>query len=107
MVKEVGVLGTVVVEVVVHMSYWEVVVLSVMGDHRDGSGSRGTRRLVKNHGGSSCTHVVVDLDGTNVLKGSRGTWGLRTTGLGSCDGSGTRSSWEVVILANLSDTRRR
>ena len=78
--------------------------LSVIGDS---SGSRGTQRLVENHGNGNCTHVVVELDGTNVLEGSRGTWGLRTAGLGSCDGSGTRSSWEVVVLANLSDTRRR
>ena len=50
-----------------------VVVLSFICDHRDGSGSKGTRYLVKNHGGGSCTHVVVELDGTNVLEGSRGT----------------------------------
>ena len=31
----------------------EAVVLSFIGDHRDGSGSRGTRRLVENHGGGS------------------------------------------------------
>ena len=62
-VGEVDVLGTSVVE---------VVVLSAIGDQWDGSGSRGTRRLVKNHGGGSCTPVVVKLDGTNVLEGSRG-----------------------------------
>ena len=62
-VEEVDVLGSFVAK---------VVVLSVIGDQRDGSGSRGTRRLVENHGGGSCTHVVVELDGTNVLEGSRG-----------------------------------
>ena len=51
----------------------EVVVLSFICDHRDGSRNRGTRHLVENHGGGSCTHVVVELDGTNVLEGSRGT----------------------------------
>ena len=62
-----GLAGPVLAIVVV-----EVVVLSFICDHRDGSGSRGTRRLVENHGGGSCTHVVVELDGTNVLEGSRG-----------------------------------
>ena len=50
----------------------KVVVLSVIGDQRGGSGSRGTRCLDENHGGGSCAHVVVELDGTNVLEGSRG-----------------------------------
>ena len=57
----------------VHATVVEVVVLSFIGDHRSGSGSRGSRRLVEIHGGGSRTHVVVVLDGTNVLKGSRGT----------------------------------
>ena len=91
----------------VHATVVEVVVLSFIGDHRSGSGSRGSRRLVENHGGGSRTHVVVELDGTNVLEGNRGTLGIRTTGLGTCDGSGTRSLWEVVVLANLSDPRQR
>ena len=63
-----GLAGPVLATVVV-----EVVVLSFICDHRDGSGSRDTRRLVENHGGGSCTHVVVELDGTNVLEGSHGT----------------------------------
>ena len=46
----------------------EVDVLSFICDHRDGSRNRGTRHFVKNHGGGSFTHVVVELDGTNVLE---------------------------------------
>ena len=46
----------------------EVIVLSFICDHRDGSRNRATRRLVETHGGGSCTHVVVELDGTNVLE---------------------------------------
>ena len=45
--------------------------LSFIGDPWYGSEGRGTRCLVENHGGGSCTHVVVELDGTNVLEGSR------------------------------------
>ena len=39
----------------------EVVMLSFICDHRDGSRNRGTRHLVKNHGGGSRTHVVEEL----------------------------------------------
>ena len=45
----------------VHATVVEVVVLSFIGDHRSGSGSRGSRRLVENHGGGSRTHVVEEL----------------------------------------------
>ena len=61
-----------VVDIDVLTTVVEVVVLSFIGDHRGGSGSRGSRRLVENHGGGSCTHVVIELDRTNVLEGSRG-----------------------------------
>ena len=64
-VVEVVVHVATVVEVDVHGSSWEVVVLVAVVE-------------VVVHGHGSCTHVVVELDGTNVLEGSRGTWGLRT-----------------------------
>ena len=46
-----------VVEVVVHATVVEVVVLSFIGDHRSGSGSRGSQRLVENHDGGSRTRL--------------------------------------------------
>ena len=64
-VVEVVVHVATVVEVDVHGSSWEVVVLVAVVE-------------VVVHGDGSCTHVVVELDGANVLHGSRGTWGLRT-----------------------------
>ena len=52
-------------------------------------------------GDGSRTRVVVELDGANVLEGSRGTWGLQTFRSCSCGGSRSRSFGEVLDDSNV------
>ena len=75
----------------------EVVVLSFISDHQDGSRNRGTRRLVENHGGDICTRSMrrrsfgVRLAG---LADMSGTWCFCVDELGASEGSHL-SLWEL------------